>query len=180
MPLIEKRYAEALFEVGLKQNSVEIFLDELRTVSEIIIKNVQLNKFLNNLAIKSDDKKKVIDKLFKKHLNVNILNFLKLLIDKGRIKNFPTIVKYYSLLVDEIKKCLNIDVITSMEISKEQLKEIGEKYKKLYGYENVKVNHMIDPSIIGGVIVKIGDKMIDGSIRGKLNSILENIKESVR
>lgn len=178
MPLVEKRYAEALIRVGLKLNTLDIFQKELIGINEVINANQELKKFLNNPGFSSKDKKTVLEKLFKKDLNPNVYNFLKLLIDKGRIKNISDIISQYIALADEIRKCLNIEVITPEEVTKEQLSKIGDKFKKQYGSMDVKIKHRIDPKIIGGVIVKIGDKMIDGSIKGKLDGMLSVLNQA--
>ena len=172
MPLVERRYAEALIRVGIGHNSVEQLQQELKEINDLIGTSNELKKFLDNPTIDSVNKKAVIEKLLNKKANTNIINFLKLLIDKDRIKFLPQIIRHYTILADEIKKCLNITVVTAVETSHEQLNEIGEKFKMKYGSYEVKINHMIDSSIIGGVIVKIGDKMMDGSIRGKLDNML--------
>lgn len=172
MPLVEKRYAEALVRVGLKQNTLDVFQNDLEKVNEIISSNKELRKFFINPGFNSKDKKSVIEKLCNKETNVYTLNFLKLLIDKNRMKNISEIVNQYSILADEIRKCLNVKVVTSTEISKDQLNKIGEKFKEQYRSKEVKIDYKIDPLILGGVIVKIGDKMIDGSIKGKLDGML--------
>ena len=176
MPLVERRYAEALIGVGIEHNSIQQFQNELIHINDVIDTNSELKKFLNNPIMNSVNKKAVIEKLLNKKANVNTVNFLKLLIDKDRIKFLPEITSHYTILADEIKKCLNIKVVTVAEISKEQLNEIGEKFKTKYRSSDVTINHVVDSSIIGGVIVKIGDKMIDGSIRGKLDNMLSLLK----
>lgn len=176
MPLVERRYAEAMIRVGLNLNSIDKIQDELNQIIEVVNANVELKRFLNNPGLSSKDKKTVIEKLLKKEASSYTVNFLKLLVDKGRIKSISEIVKQYTVLADQIKKCLNIRVITSADIAKDQLKKIGERYKTQYGSKDVKVDHVIDTSIIGGVIVKIGDKMIDGSIKGKLDGMLNALR----
>ncbi len=176
MPLIERRYAEALIGVGLKNNSLDLLQSDLNQVDEIINSNSELKKFLNNPVVDTQDKRTVIEKLFGKSLGANTLNFLKLLIDKDRIRNIAGIIYQYIVLADKIRECLNIKVITSTEIPKSQLNMIGEKFKKMYGSKEIKINHVVDESIIGGVIVKIGDKMIDGSVKGKIDGMLSAVR----
>ncbi len=176
MPLIERRYAEALIGVGLKNNTLDLLQSELNQVDEVIDSNSELKKFLNSPVVDTAGKKAVIEKLFGKSLGANTLNFLRLLIDKNRIREISGIVNQYTVLADSIRECLNIKVITSAEIPKNQLNMIGEKFKKLYGSKDIKINHVVDESIIGGVIVKIGDKMIDGSIKGKIDGMLSAVR----
>lgn len=175
MPLIEKRYAEALIKISAEQNSIDKIQDELNKVNELIESDAELKKFINNPTINSNDKKAVIEKIFNKQLDKDAISFLKLLIDKSRIKNLSGIVSEYTALADEMRNCLNVEVTTAVDIDKVQLSEIGQKFKKKYNSKDVKVKHIIDPSIIGGVIVKIGDKMVDSSIKGRLDGMLETL-----
>ena len=173
MPLVEKRYAEALIKTSNNENSLDNMQRDLDQVYDVISNNEELNKLLNNASIKSLDKKSVLEKIFSTQIEPITMNFLKLLVDKGRIKNLKEIKSEFSILADELRRYLNIDVITAMEIDNKQLEEIGEKFKKQYNSKAVKVNHKVDPEIIGGVIVKIGDRMIDASIKGKLDNMLD-------
>lgn len=175
MPLVEKRYAEALIRVGLEKNLLSEFQDELVKLDQAINSNDELKKFIYNPTIKSVDKKEVLVKIFSKEVSENILNFIKLLVDKGRMVAFAEIIRQYISMVDVIKKCLNIKVTTAAEISSEQLDVLADKFKKQYKSAAVKVDHKIDPSIIGGVVVKVGDKLIDGSVKGKLEKISDSL-----
>jgi len=169
MPLVEKRYAEALIRIGVEHKLIDTFQADLETIETTISENMELRKFLNNPSLKSNSKKGSIEKIFGKEVHKDTVNFLKVLIDKGRMKNFSEIVEQYRLLADEIKKCLNLKVISAEVLSDSQIKKLGEKLRVQYGSQNVKVDSTIDSSILGGVIVKIGDKMIDGSVKGKLD-----------
>ena len=173
MPLIEKRYAEAMIKISKEQKSIDETQAELEQVAQIIDSNIELKKFINNPSMNSSDKKAVVEKIFNNQLERHTISFVKLLIDKSRIKRLNGIVKEYAELADAIRSCVNVEVTTAVDIDKEQLSRIGQKYKEQYKGKEVKVKHIIDPSIIGGVIVKIGDEMVDGSIKGKLDGMLE-------
>ncbi|MGE5328592.1 MAG: ATP synthase F1 subunit delta [Deltaproteobacteria bacterium] len=169
MPLVEKRYAEALIRIGVEHKLIDTFQADMEAVENTIKDNPELRKFLNNPSLKDNSKKEAIEKIFGNDIHKDSVNFLKILIDKGRMKNFSGIIEQYKLLADEIKKCLNLKIISTEPLSESQINKLGEKLRLQYGSENVKADNVIDPSIFGGVIVKIGDKMIDGSIKGKLD-----------
>ena len=175
MPLIEKRYAEALIKISNEQNSIDKNQAELEQVAQFIDSSLELKKFVNNPAMSASDKKAVVKKIFDNQLNRHTISFLMLLIDKSRINRLNGIVKEYVELADAMRSCLNVEVTTAVDIDKEQLSRIGLKFKEQYKSKEVKVKHIIDPSIIGGVIVKIADEMIDSSIKGKLDGMLESM-----
>ena len=179
MPLIEKRYAEALIKISNEQKSIDKTQAELEQVAQFINSNLELKKFMNNPTMSSSDKKAVVEKIFKNQLEKNTISFLKLLIDKSRTNRLNGIVKEYIEMADAIRSCVNVEVTTAVDINKEQLSRIGQKFKEQYKSKEIKVKHIIDPSIIGGVIVKIGDEMIDSSIKGKLDGMLGALNSAV-
>jgi len=171
MPLVERRYAEALIRIGVEQNLVDTFQADMEAVGQTIDENNELKKFLNNPILKKNSKKDAIEKIFGKDIHKDTVNFLKILVDKGRMKSFSGILEQYKLLADEIRKCLILKVTSSEVLSDSQLKKLGEKFRAQYGSKDVKIDSIVDPSIFGGVIVRIGDKMMDGSVKGKLDSM---------
>lgn len=175
MPLVDKRYAEALIRIAVQNNSIDAFEQDLGLISSTINENTDLKKFLLNPSQSDKSKKDAVEKIFSKSINKNSINFLKLLIDKGRIDCFDGIKTTYKELADEIRKCLDLTVISYSELPESQIKTIGDKFKAQYKSKDVKINKIVDSSIIGGVIVKIGDKMIDGSVKGKLEGMLNSI-----
>jgi len=96
-----------------------------------------------------------------------------LLVDKERFENIRGIVEEYFRLADERKNILNMTIISAFPLEDVQINRIKEKYKKLYNKTDVKAKLIIDKSLIGGVKIQIGDKVIDDSIKGRLLCLKE-------
>ncbi|HEY9062590.1 MAG TPA: F0F1 ATP synthase subunit delta [Pseudobacteroides sp.] len=173
MPLVDRRYAEALVEIADEAGDMDRFQNELAQITGIYKDQQDFRLFLINPEVKIDTKKDILNNIFSKSLKPEIFKFLMLLLDKGRIRNLPGINGEFIKLADNRRNTLNITIISAAKLEEDQVARIKEKYGKEYRASRVKANIEIDQSLIGGVKVKIGDKVIDGSVKGRLESIKE-------
>ena len=173
MSLIERRYAEALIDISVENGAIDGYQQEFQNVVDVYNKEQELKFFLLNPRVNTDAKKDVLKKVFSDSVNSNVVNFLMLLLDKGRAKFLPGILEEFIRLADKKKNILNMTIISAAPLKDAQIDEIKEKYMKIYNASSVKVNVEVDESLIGGVKVKIGDRVVDGSIKGRLESLKE-------
>ncbi|MCX7748868.1 MAG: F0F1 ATP synthase subunit delta [Clostridia bacterium] len=173
MPLVERRYAEALIDISGGSGAIDAYLSELQAIVEIFNRQSDFKFFLLNPEIKVEIKKEVVKKVFLGQIRPEILNFLMLLLDKGRIKFVPGILDEYTKMADKKRNILSMTVISAEPLDDLQVQEIKLKYMKSFNVSAVKVRTEIDKSLIGGVKVKIGDKVSDGSLKGRLHSLKE-------
>jgi F-type H+-transporting ATPase subunit delta len=178
MPLIEKRYAEALIGLAVQNRSVDEYQQELLTIVDLYRNQQDFSLFLLNPEINNEIKKTVIVNAFGGKVKKELVNFLSLLLDKGRIVYLPGIFIEFTKAADRIKNILNITIISAVPLEDKQISSIVEKYKRIYHTTNAKLNLEIDVSLIGGVKVKIGDKVVDGSINGRLQDLKQVLFES--
>jgi ATP synthase, F1 delta subunit len=171
MPLVEKRYAEALINISVEQNAIDTYQRDLETVERVYLDDPFFMDFLLNPENETGIKKSVVQKVFEGNVKPELISFLKLLLDKGRIKHLPGIYKEFVQFADEKRSILNISIMSAKPLDTAQLNNITEKFRKLYNASSVKSETKIDPSLIGGVKIAIGDKLIDGSIKGKLKAL---------
>lgn len=173
--LVSKRYALALFETGLELNRLEQFKEEINNVSNVLESEPKIEMILTHPKISSDEKKELLDSLFGKNISKEMLNFLYVIIDKRRERYISEINGYYDFLYNEEKNIVKATVTTAVPIGKTQ----GEKLKVILTNKlnkNVELNNVIDDSIIGGAMLKVDNKVLDGSVRGQLDSIMKNLK----
>lgn len=173
MPLVERRYAEALVAIAEQNGLIDEYQQEFQAVVDAFHHQMEFKFFLFNPEIKIDVKKEVIRKIFTGRVKNELINFLELLLDKGRIKFLPGILQEYVKMADQKKNILSITIVTAATLDGAKVEEIKEKYKKLYHASHVKAQVEMDPKLIGGLKVKIGDKVIDGTIMGRIESMKE-------
>ena len=173
MPLVNKRYAEALIKITEENNTTKGVLSDFAEVVKALEENKELKLFFLNPHVKISDKKDVLKELFEGKISIELLNLLKLIVDKDRIKYIPGILDEYSKLYDENRNVLNLKISSAVPLEEMQINSIKQKYLRLYDKSSAKVKLEIDEKLIGGVRVQIGDKVIDGSIKGRLESMME-------
>lgn len=176
--LVAKTYAGALFEVALEEKSIDKYLEEINFIVDSCKKNPQFYQILNTPEIKNDEKKKVIDKVFGKKINKLIINFIKILIDKRRIKNLYLIAEKFESIVTDYKGIVKVTAVTAMPLDKDDIKKLKKRLALATGKE-IKLDNQIDKDLIGGILIKLGDKVIDGTVKGKLEELEKKLTQII-
>lgn len=168
--LVSKRYALALFEAGNEMEKIDIFKDELNFLKDIFTNEDKLMEILSHPRISKKEKKSLVDKLFKEKLSQEMINFLYVLIDKRRESSILDIEKEYENLFNKHKNIVKVVAKTAVPMEdssqKKLINVLSEKLQK-----KIELTNEIDKSIMGGVLLKIENKLIDGSLKGQLESI---------
>ncbi len=178
MPVVGKRYAEALADIASEQGSAAQYREALGSVNEIMGSNPELAQFLRDPVIPIKDKHVIIKKVFSADFRPEIVNFLLLLIEKGRISDLGDILSEYGKLVDKKTNTLDIRILSATPLDDEYVSNLCEIYKKRYGASSARATVETDKDLIGGVKVMIGGKMIDGSISGRLNDLKKSVLQA--
>ena len=173
------KYSTAIFEIAKDENKLVEYGDELKMIRSELFDLPQARAFFQNPQIQSEAKKELITRCFKGEVSKVIYNFLMLLVDKRRIGIFEAIEQEYQRLSNRARGIIIADVTTAHGLSKQNQIKLQKKLESVTG-KKVKLRLHEDEKIIGGVIVKIGDKRIDGSIAGKLESMRQNLLTSTQ
>lgn len=173
---VARRYAQALFDIAREQNSIEVFARDLSSVIQSINSNEELKAIFYNQLVSVEEKKEIVNKGFTGSVHPMVSNFLNLLLDKFREPYLEQIYEVFLELSDIENKILKADVKSATDLSPEQVSKLEEKLSKIT-HQNVKVNVTIDESLIGGMAVKIGDKVYDGSVAMQLSMLKEHLQQ---
>jgi len=174
--MIAKRYAQALFELGKEENVLDILHDELKTVGEILDKEETLQNILNHPQISGEQKKEIWITLFQGKAHPLTLNFLLLLTDRKREGFLAEIIQQFEQVMREEKNIGVAQVITAIELTEEQKTKLQEKLTQITGKENMELETKVNHEIIGGIIVKVGNLLMDDSIVSHLASLRKKAK----
>lgn len=176
--LVAKTYAGALYEVGLECGLLEEFAQELSFVLKTFVEYPQLLELCKTPQINKNEKKEMIEQIFKESIHVEVLNFLKILLDKKRMNDFEFIQKSYQQLVNDKNNIVEGVATTAIELKEAEIEKLEKKLSDLTG-KSVKLINEIDSSIIGGIRVRIGEKVLDSTIQSRLNKLQEELAQII-
>ena len=165
--VIAGRYAEALFQVGEEINSTTKLYEELNAVVETLKSNNDFYSVLKSPLVTKGDKKDLVGKVFDSQISDNLNNFLKIIIDKDRVSAIEAVEKSYKELLNEKNNIIEGTAITAVAMSKEEMKQLEAKLSSKYN-KNVTLENKVDKSILGGVLVRLGNEEIDGTVKTRL------------
>jgi len=173
--LIAERYSDALVEIAKdgKLTYAKISAD-LNLIMDILSQSKDLNDFLTNPLVSIEDKKEIIDKVFSSEINTLIINFLKVLVDKNRFFAFNEILESYNKSLDNINNISRIEVISAVKLTEEAKNKLKDKLEMKLK-KNVVLDLNINPEIIAGLVIKMGDNVIDLSLKHKLEDLSKSI-----
>ncbi len=176
------RYAEALYEIASKEkvlpkykNMADRIEAELKAIETVFNENEKLQQLLYHPRITAEDKKDVLEKLFEGKISKITSNFLALLIDRRREAFFSDIVNEYVKLANAGRNIVAAQVASAVELNDKEKGKLGQALDRLTG-KKVRTSYVVDPSLIGGIVVRMGDKVIDGSIKTRLATLKERLK----
>ena len=169
--VIADRYAQALFEVGEETQTTSELYQELSELVDIFNENKDLYNFLKSPLIGREDKKNVMQNIFKNQLSNSMNNFLKLVIDKDRISAIENMKESY-------KSLLEGTAITAVKLSEKEIKDLEKNLSIKYN-KNVTLNNIVDETILGGVLVKLGNEEIDGTVRTRLSKMKNQLSQVI-
>ena len=175
--LISKTYGEALFKLAIEENQIDSLEAEAKSALEVFRSNEELSKVLNHPKISREDKVRLIENVFKGNVSDNIVGFLVIIVEKGRYDELEAIFEYFLSEVMEYKNIGVAYITSATELSKEQKKQIENRLLEVTKYVQFVMNYTVDESIIGGIIIRIGDRVVDSSIRTKLNTMANELKK---
>lgn len=172
---IIRGYAEALFRVVQAEGDLELVEDELYRFGKVLESNHELKQALSDQSIDRAQRAKILDELLADKVSVHTLGLLSFVVDQGRGRQLPQILEQTSSLAAEARQAVVAEVRTAVELDDSQQEELARALSKATG-KKVEVKVILDPSVIGGVVAKVGDTVIDGSIKRRLDQLKEQVR----
>ena len=173
--LISKTYGGALYELAVEENKVDSFMEEIQALQQILTENKELQSLMNHPKIIKEEKLQVIRNIFEGRMDKELLGFLSLIITKDRYDEIDNILQYF---LDEVKELKGIGVayVTTAEtLREEQKQQIVVKLLSTTKYEQMEMHYTEDKSVIGGMVIRIGDRIVDSSIKTKLEELQKQL-----
>ncbi|CAG35560.1 F0F1 ATP synthase subunit delta [Desulfotalea psychrophila] len=174
--ILARRYAKAVFSIGADSGKYGEYNDALQAVANLYMTNPDVVDALTNPLYPLELREKVMVGIVKSmDIDAVMSNFLNLLVEKKRAEILPEIAEEFQAMVDDAQNLSHGSVISAVELSEELQGKIQQTLEKLTG-KKVELTTSVDPSIIGGIVAKVGDLVLDGSIKTQLAGLKESIK----
>ena len=173
---IARRYAKALLLIGKEDGQTETYREELNGIAELIQGEKALEQALTNPLYDAAGRRKVLEAIIEKmNLSKLMSSFLLLIFEKGRVGFIGSINDFYQKLADELKGVARASLVSATELSSEAVDKIRASLSKRTG-KDIILEIEQDPTLIGGIVTRIGDLVLDGSIKTQLLNMRESLK----
>ncbi|RPF54110.1 F0F1 ATP synthase subunit delta [Aquisalibacillus elongatus] len=169
-----KRYAVALFEIGKGKSNLDQLEEELLVVQDVFNHDESLSDFLNNPRVSGDQKKEFVRQVFK-DVSQDTLNTLLLLIDKRRVDIVQDLVSEFVSMKNEARGIAEADVYSVRELTEDETKQIQDVFAKKMTINTLRINNIVDPSILGGLRIQVGNQIYDGTVKTQLKRLEQNL-----
>jgi F-type H+-transporting ATPase subunit delta len=168
--MVAKRYALALFQIAKEQQLLGVVEEELRVVKEVMLYNTDLKAVLKSSKLSMDKKKEILKEAFAS-VNAFVLNTLLILIDRHREDEIVEVANQYFMLANEAAGVAEAKVYSTRELTDEEREAISAVFAAKVGKKSLKIENIVDSELLGGVKLRIGNRIYDGSLRGKLDRL---------
>ncbi len=172
---VARRYASALFGVAKKRGQVETIASNLAEVVATVESSRELASVLHHPLLTVEKKRAVMHGIFGGSASPDVEKFLFLVVDKGRANILPQILSEFNRLFDEFRGEADGEVVSAVPLSMAQHFALERALQAKFGVK-VRLKTRIDPNILGGLVVRVGDKLIDGSVESRLQTLNERLK----
>jgi F-type H+-transporting ATPase subunit delta len=173
MEEIAEVYARSLFEVAMEQNQLDEIHDELGEFSDVLSKNRKLQLFFFSPYFSSEEKKDGVAKVIEGG-NEYFVRFLELLAEKHRLPVLFRIRREFDALWAKEQKLLEVSVTSAVKLDEETVKGIGKKIEEQTG-NRVELASHVDPDLIGGLVIRVGNLVLDASVRNRLERLRRQV-----
>jgi len=168
-------YARALFDFSVDKNIMHQITADFQNLEIFLDESVELTDYLNNPLVSQDAKGEVLTKTLKSQVNSETFKFLMVLVSRDRINLLKSVITNYLELVYETASIKTIDIVTAVEFSNSQKNTLIQKLKELTNAREIKLNITIDPSLIGGFLIKTESKVADFTIKNQLQQLAKHL-----
>ena len=169
---LDRRYALALYEVAEEKNKVDEYLQDLREICDLIDNNKEFYEVIKHPQISTKQKKKTFINIFKGNIDEELLSFLLILIEKDRIMYLKEKLNEMEKIDLERKNTLRGVVKTTIPMKDDQYEKLLSKLEKKYN-KKIILERIVDPSILGGIYVRVNNEIMDGTVKLRLEELRE-------
>lgn len=173
--LVSQTYGSALFDLAKEGDCVDAMMEEAAAVRQIFQEHIELVELLNHPKIGKEEKISMIETIFQGRVSDEMTGFLVLIVQKDRHRELDSIFSYFMEEAYEYKNIGVAYVTSAKKLSKEQEKAVENRLLQVTKYVAFEIHFDVDASLIGGMVIRIGDRVVDSSIRTKLSDLQKEL-----
>ena len=175
--LVSKTYGEALFELAVEENKLDALMEEVEAVMQVLDDNEDFVKLMCHPKICVEEKCSVLETVFHGRVSDELTGFFLTIEDKGRFKEIYDILSYFVDECREYKKIGVAHVTSAVPLKDAEKYAVEKRLLETTKYESFVMKYEVDPALIGGMKIQIGDRVVDSSIKTKLNNMAKSLSE---
>lgn len=173
--LVAKTYGDALFELAVEENKLDAIAEDVSTLITAFSENEELTRLMSHPKISKEEKMDVMTSILKGNVADEIDGFVRIIIDKGRYMELGAIFDYFMNRYKEYKNIGTAYVTTAVTLSEAQRQQVEKRLLETTKYETIEVQYSVDAALIGGMVIRIGDRVVDSSIQTKLYELTKEL-----
>lgn len=175
--LVSKTYGDALFEVAVESGQLDVYWDEAKAVKAAMDENPELFKLMSHPKIVKEEKVKIIEDIFAGQVSRELVGLLRMIVEKGHFDEIDSVLDYFDDRVKEFKNIGTAFVTTAMELSEVQRAAVEKRLLETTKYVKFEMHYAVDSALIGGMVIRIGDRVVDSSVRTKLSALTRELSK---
>ena len=173
--LISKTYGDALFSLSVEENKTDEFIEEITQLLVVLKQEEDFSKLMNHPRVSVEEKITLVKDIFTGRISKELVGFLTLVVTKGRYAEIQNILQYFLDSAKEFKGIGVAYVTTPLELSMQQKDAVEQKLLSTTNYQKMEMNYLVDESLIGGMQIRIKDRVVDSSIRTKIAKMQQSL-----
>ena len=175
--LVSKTYGDALFELAVEENCLDSMMEEVRAVAKLLQENPDLTGLMNHPKIDKEEKVKIMEDIFKGRVSDELVGLIRMIVEKDHYREIEEVFAYF---VDRVKEYKNIGtayVTSAMELTDAQKDAVEKRLLETTKYVQFEMHYDVDADLIGGMVIRIGDRVVDSSIKTKLYALTRELSK---
>ena len=178
MSQIANTYAQALYDLAKDENQTEAILRQMLTLQEAFRQEPDFLRLMTAANLSKEERCRILDDSFRGRVEPYLLNFMKILTEKGYMRHFGSCAKAYRDAYNLDHGILPVQAVTAAPMTREQVDRLTQKLEKLTG-KTIDLSCRVDPALLGGVRLDYDGKRVDGTVQGRLESVSKLLKNTV-
>ena len=173
--LVSNTYGDALFELALENNQLDSMLEEVKAVASVLQENEDLTKLMNHPKIVKEEKIKIIEEIFTNQVSREVVGLMRMIVQKGHFNEMESVFRYFIDRVKEYKTIGTADVTSAVTLSDTQKAAVEKRLLETTKDVKFEMHFDVDAALIGGMTSRIGDRVVDSSVKNKLNDLTREL-----